>query len=203
MLLITNCATNLLFGVITWAYHLLYEYQRHKQSSKLSTKPCPNEKKTRPLCHEFSIVSIFIHYSLFISNYLLKLCSFNYWNPAGWNISSWALSSFELFFLREVFNDFSCCSCKSLSLTLDNVRLSLWNLSTNLTPVQLYANFQEGKMHCLHGEKIQHSFCYLLIAFILNVFKTVLNRTRCLQKFSLIAVQMKLSSSLSPDSFYH
>lgn len=57
-------------------------------------------------------------------------------------------------------------------------------------------------MHCLHSENTQCSFCYLLIAFYLNAVKTVLNRTRCLQK-SLIAFQVKLSSSLSPDSLYH
>lgn len=157
VLLIMNCAKNILFIVITWAYHLIWEYQRHRQSSKLSTESCPNEKKTRPLWHEFFIVSIFILYTLFISNYL-----FNYVHSITeiQLVETYPVGLYHLlnFFFREVFNDFNCCSCKSLTLTLDNARLSLQNLSTNLTQVHLCANFQEGKMHFLHSEHIQHSF---------------------------------------------
>lgn len=151
-----NCAKNILFIVIIRAYHLIWEYQRHRQSSKLSTEFCPNEKKTRPLWHEFFIVSVFILYTLFISNYL-----FNYVHSITeiQLVEMYPVGLYHLlnFFFSEVFNDFNCCSCKSLSLTLDNARLSLQNLSTNLTQVHLYANFQERKMH-LHSENTQHSF---------------------------------------------
>lgn len=157
VLLIMNCAKNMPFSVSTWASHLIWEYQRHRQSSKLSTESCPNEKKTRALYHEFSIVSIFIHYSLFISNYL-----FNYVHSITeiQLVEMYPVGLYHLlnFLFKEVFNDFHCCSCKSLSLTLDNARLSLWNPSTNLTQVQLYANFQDGKMHFLHSENTQHPF---------------------------------------------
>lgn len=157
VLLKMNCAINIAFSVITWGYHLIWEYQRHRQSSKLSTESCPNEKKTRALCHEFSIVSIFIHYFLFISNYLLNhVHSITEIQLA----EMYPIGLYRLlnFFFKEIFNVFNCCSCKSLSLALDNVRLSFWNLATNLTQVQLFADFQEGKMHCLHSENTQHSF---------------------------------------------
>lgn len=152
-----NCAKNILFIVIIWAYHLMWEYQRHRQSSKLSTESYPNEKKTMPLWHEFFIVSIFILYTLFISNYL-----FNYVHSIT-EIQLVEIHPVGLYhllnsFFSEVFNDFNCCSCKSLSLTLDNTRLSLWNLSTKFIQVHLYANFQEGKSHFLHSENTQHSF---------------------------------------------
>lgn len=113
MLLIMNCAKNILFIGIMWAYYLMWEYQRHRQSSKLSTESCPNEKKTRPLWHEFFIVSIFILYTLFISNYL-----FNYIHLITeiQLVEMYLVGPYHLlnFFFSEVFNDFNCCSCKSL-----------------------------------------------------------------------------------------
>lgn len=131
---------------------------------------------------------------------LVELCSFNYWNPAGWNVSSWALSSFELLF-SEVFNDFNCCSCTSLSLTLDNARLPLQNLCTNLTQVHLYANFQEGKIALLTPWEQSAFICYLLTAPHIKCFKNPLKQNQMFTEI-LTSVQIKLSSSLPPNSLY-
>lgn len=187
---------------LEYFYQLIYEYQRQRQISKLSTESCPNEKRLDPLCHEFSIVSIFIRYSLFISNYMIN-CVHSIteiqlveMNPVGlYHLLNFFLERFLmtvrtvvltcLFHLHEIMQGYLC------------------EINTSLTQVQWHANSQEGKTHCLHSENTQCSFCYFLIAFYLKAVKTVLNRTRCLQKFSLITVQVKPSSSLSPDSLYH
>lgn len=132
------------------------------------------------------IFHCFHFYSLFsfISNYILN-CVHSITEIQLVEVYPVGLYHLSNFFLERFFNACNnCCSYTSLSLTQDNARLSLWNLSTSLTQVQWYANSQERKMHCLHSDNTQCSFCYLLIAFYLNAVKTVLNRTRCLQKFS-------------------
>lgn len=195
-----NCAKNILLIVIIGSYHLIWEYQRLRQSSKSSVESCPNKKKTRPLWHEFFIVSIFILYTLFISVYLLNgVHSITEIQL----VEMYPVGLYHLlnFFFSEVFNDFNCCSCKSLSLTLDNARLPLQNLCTNLTQVHLYANFQEGKIALLTPWEQSAFICYLLTAPHIKCFKNPLKQNQMFTEI-LTSVQIKLSSSLPPNSLY-